>query len=66
MGPSQHRKPNQGGGMTTLRKTTQPPTHPLTSYDRGMSSRDEEMTGTRNPGLPRQHRLALETDRNAS
>ena len=28
--------------------------------------RDEEMTGTRNPGLPRQHRLALETDRNAS
>jgi hypothetical protein len=28
--------------------------------------RDEEMTGTRVPGLPRQHRLALETDRNAS
>jgi len=24
------------------------------------------MTGTRVPGLPRQHRLALETDRNAS
>ncbi|MGH9123096.1 MAG: hypothetical protein ACRDYC_14335 [Acidimicrobiales bacterium] len=28
--------------------------------------RDEEMTGTRVTGLPRQHRLALETDRNAS
>jgi len=28
--------------------------------------RDEEMTGTRVPGLPRQHRLALETDPNAS
>jgi len=24
------------------------------------------MTGTRAPGLPRQHRLALETNRNAS
>ena len=31
-----------------------------------MSTRDEEMTGTRVPGLPRQHRLALERDRNAS
>ncbi len=28
--------------------------------------RDEEMTGTRVPGLPSQHRLALETNRNAS
>ncbi len=28
--------------------------------------RDEEMTGTRVPGLPRQHGLALETNRNAS
>jgi len=28
--------------------------------------REEEMTGTRVPGLPRQHRLALETDRSAS
>jgi hypothetical protein len=26
----------------------------------------EEMTGTRVPGLPRQHCLALETNRNAS
>ena len=28
--------------------------------------RGEEMTGTRATGLPRQHRLALETDRIAS